>query len=169
MDSSVNVEIERKFIIESPSAEELSKLIGHTESRILQIYLDSEAGETRRIRKREYPDRTVFFETRKIRIDGMSATEIEREISADEFLRLEGHIKSGTAPVKKIRHTFPYSGHTFEIDVYPEWKRSCIMEVELRKRDEKVDFPPFIKIIREVTGDKTYSNAQMSRKFPCED
>ena len=169
MDGNVNVEIERKFIIEAPSEEELSKLPGHTASKILQIYLDSEFGETRRIRRREYPDRTVYYETKKVRIDGMSATETEREIGKDEFEQLRGSIKCGTVPVNKIRHTFPYGGHTFEIDVYPEWRRSCIMEVELKSRLEIVKFPPFIKIIREVTGDKNYSNAMMSKRFPRED
>jgi CYTH domain-containing protein len=169
MDGNVNLEIERKFIIEAPLEKELSRLPGHTESRIKQIYLDSNAGETRRIRRREYPDHTVYYETKKIRIDGMSATEIEREIGADEFAELENQIKSGTSPVNKIRHTFPYEGHTFEIDVYPEWRRSCIMEVELKSRAEDVKFPPFIKILREVTGDSAYSNAQMSKRFPGED
>jgi CYTH domain-containing protein len=151
MDGKKNLEIERKFIIETPSRDKLAKLVGHTESRIRQIYLESSAGETRRIRKREYPDRTLYYETRKIRIDRMSATEIEREIDEAEFLSLEKQIKSGTAPVNKVRHTFPYEGHTFEIDVYPEWRRSGIMEVELKSRMEEVKFPPFITILREVT------------------
>ena len=169
MDGNVNVEIERKFIIEAPTAQELTELPGHTESKIRQIYLDSEIGETRRIRRREYPDRTVYYETKKIRIDGMSAKEIEREICEEEFFELERCIKRGTVPVNKVRHTFPYCGHIFEIDVYPEWQRSCIMEVELKSRLETVEFPPFIKIIREVTGAKAYSNAQMSKSFPSED
>ena len=169
MEESVAVEIERKFIIEAPKESDLSTLPGYTSSRILQIYLDSALGETRRIRRREYPERTVYYETKKIRIDGMSVTEIEREITSEEFSSLESDIKRGTQPVKKIRHTFPYRGHTFEIDVYPEWQRSCIMEVELESRNEEVDFPPFINIIREVTGDKAYSNAQMSHKFPIEE
>lgn len=169
MKECVNVEIERKFIIEAPASEILVTIPGHTESRINQIYLESTLGETRRIRKREYRDQTLYYETKKIRIDGMSATEIEREISREEFSRLSSEIKKGTQPVNKIRHTFPYKGHTFEIDIYPEWQRSCIMEVELSSRSELVDFPPFIRIIREVTGDKAYSNAQMSHAFPCED
>lgn len=169
MEECVGIEIERKFIIEAPSVKELEGVSGHTFSNIRQIYLDSDAGETHRIRRREYPERTVYYETKKIRIDTMSATEIEREITEEEFSLLEKNIKRGTQPVNKIRHTFPYRGHTFEIDVYPEWQRSCIMEVELKSRTEEVSFPPFIKILREVTGNQAYSNAQMSRSFPTED
>ncbi len=168
MVESVGVEIERKFIIEKPDTQILSRIEGYTESEILQIYLAAGSGETRRIRRRAYSEKTLFFETHKIRIDRMSATEIEKEISEEEFEEKRQMIKSGTSPVKKIRYTFLYEGHTFEIDVYPEWKRSSIMEVELKSREEKVEFPPFVKIIKEVTGNKDYSNASMSRKFPKE-
>ena len=42
------------------------------------------------------------------------------------------------------------------------------METELESREEEVEFPSFIEILREVTGDKAYSNAAMSRTFPAE-
>ncbi len=162
------LEIERKFIIEMPDPKIFEEIEGYTRSEILQIYLVSEKGETKRIRRRHYPDKTVYFETRKVRLDPMSSTEIEHEITEEEFESLRTEKKAGTSPVNKIRYTFPYLGHIFEIDVYPEWKRSSIMEVELSSRNEKVVFPPFIKIIKEVTGIKDYSNASMSRKFPKE-
>ncbi len=168
MSESVGVEIERKFIVEKPDPEVLEGIEGYTRSEILQIYLNSKSGETKRIRRRQYPDRTLFYETRKIRIDPMSSTEIEREITEADFEERSKDIKTGTSPVKKIRYTFEYSGHTFELDVYPEWKKSSIMEVELGSREEKVIFPPFIKIVKEVTGNKNYSNASMSRRFPRE-
>ncbi len=168
MSCTVGLEIERKFIIEKPDPEELEKIEGYTRSEILQIYLTAERGETKRVRRRKYPDRTLYFETRKVRLDSMSSTEDEREITQEEFEKRRLEIKTGTSPVNKIRYTFPYLGHTFEIDVYPEWTRSSIMEVELDDRAEKVAFPPFVKIIKEVTGIKDYSNASMSMKFPKE-
>ena len=58
--------------------------------------------------------------------------------------------------------------HTVEIDIYPEWDSTAILEVELRSRDEQISLPDFIKILKEVTGDKRYSNASMSRTFPEE-
>ncbi len=168
MTEAAGLEIERKFIIEMPAQAELEKIDGYTRSEILQIYLVSERGETRRIRRRHYPDKTLYYETKKVRLDPMSSKESEREISEDDFEQKRKEIKDGTSPVNKIRHTFPYLGHTFEIDVYPEWKRSSIMEVELSSREEEVVFPPFIKIIKEVTGIKDYSNASMSVSFPKE-
>ena len=46
---------------------------------------------------------------------------------------------------------------------------TAIMETELDSREKQVKIPSFIEILREVTGDKAYSNAGMSRRFPEED
>jgi CYTH domain-containing protein len=162
------IEIERKYVIKMPSISFLRQEEGYTESRIVQIYLDSEKGITHRIRSRKYADFTEYTETKKTRVDSMSAVEEEREISEEEFLCLSKKIKSGTLPVIKTRYTFLYKGVTVEIDVYPAWERSAILETELETRDYAAEFPPFIEIIREVTGDKRYSNAAMSESFPEE-
>ena len=98
----------------------------------------------------------------------MSSHELEREIKRDEFDALAEKIAEGSRPIIKTRHTFDYLSQTFEIDVYPDWERTCIMETELPSRDTEVPFPDFIRMIAEVTGDKRYSNAAMSRKFPDE-
>jgi CYTH domain-containing protein len=162
------LEIERKYIIKKVGADVLYSLSDYTVSEILQIYLDSDVGVTHRIRRRKYKDITVYTETEKLRIDKMSAVEREREISESEFLSLSEKIKQGTRPINKRRHTFEYGGHIFEIDEYPEWKRTAILETELEEREETVDFPDFIEVLAEVTGDGSYSNAGMAREFPRE-
>ncbi len=162
------IEIERKYIIKMPDIDCIRGSEGFSESEILQIYINSESSVTRRIRRRVFPYGTVYTETKKRRIDKMSAVEEEREISENEFNLLCESIKQGTVPIKKTRYTFSYHGKVFEIDVYPEWKSTCILETELSARDEKVDFPSFILILEEVTGNPAYSNAGMARLFPQE-
>lgn len=163
-----NLEIERKYIIEKPLLERMTAEAEYTASDIVQIYLKSAKGITRRVRSREYPSGRRYFETSKIRIDNISSHEYEREIDREEFDRLATEIAEDSRPIIKTRHTFDYRGQTFEIDVYPEWERTCIMETELPTRDTEVAFPDFIRIVAEVTGDKRYSNAAMSRSFPEE-
>lgn len=165
----IAVEIERKYIIRMPSINEISQMYGYTKSDILQIYLPSDMGETHRIRRRVYSDRIKCTETRKIRIDKMSSTEIEGEISQSDFDLLAKNPLEGRTPIEKTRHTFIFKGQTFEIDIYPNWKNTAIMETELSDREKLVTFPSFIEIIREVTGNKAYSNAAMSKSFPDED
>lgn len=162
------IEIERKYIIQMPEVSMLASFDGYTESEIVQTYLSSEPGVTRRVRKRSFPDRTRYYETRKTRIDTISSVEEEGEISLEEYESLLPLIKDGTRPILKKRYTFVYKNQVFEIDVYPEWQRSAIMETELSSRDASPEIPEFIKIICEVTGNKAYSNASMSRLFPAE-
>ena len=162
------IEIEKKYIISMPCQSDLEAMDGYSNSEILQIYLPSDDGSTHRVRRRRCGDKVSYTETRKIRIDRMSATEIEGEISAERFAELAAVPKSGTTPINKTRHVFFYLGQQFEIDVYPEWKNTAIMETELETRDTEVKFPEFIKIIRDVTGERGYSNAAMSVSFPKE-
>lgn len=166
--AKIGVEIEKKYIIKMPAIFKLSAEDGYTESRILQIYLPCDAGQTRRIRSREQSGVTTYTETRKIRIDEMSSTEIEREISNAEFDSLADSILEGTRPISKTRYTFIYKNQLFEIDVYPEWEHTAIMETELDSRERTVEFPDFIEIVKDVTGDKSYSNRGMSHIFPKE-
>ena len=162
------IEIERKYIIELPDMDLLRRLDKYSKSEILQIYLNSDIAVTHRIRRREFQNEIVYTETKKQRIDKMSAREDEREITENEFKQLCGNIKQGTRPINKVRHTFCYLGKIFEIDVYPEWESTCILETELTSRGETVLFPDFIHVVEEVTGNPLYSNAGMSRLFPTE-
>ncbi|MBQ7387126.1 MAG: hypothetical protein IJW03_03055, partial [Clostridia bacterium] len=154
----VGVEIEKKYIIEKPDLECISGEEAFSASEIVQIYVESQRGVTHRVRFRKRDGVTEYTETKKIRIDAMSSTEIERDISEDEFAELSKNIRAGSKPIRKTRYTFLYEGQLFEIDVYPEWKRCAIMETELESRESQVKFPSFIRIIRDVTGIKEYSN-----------
>ena len=165
---NIGIEIENKYIIEMPETELLLKQTDYSSSEILQIYIAGMEGETRRIRRRIYKDKCQYTETRKIRIDQSSSPEMEREISESEFIELSALAIADRIPIKKTRHTFIYKNQLFEIDVYPEWQRSAILETELDSAERVVEFPTFIKVVRNVTGDKKYSNASMSRSFPKE-
>ena len=167
--ANVPIEIERKYIISKPNFAALALIDGYSRSNILQIYLQDASCATHRIRKRCGAERTVYTETVKVRIDSMSVYEDEREISEEEFSSLCQKIADGTRPIKKVRHAVPCGELTLEIDEYPEWHSTAIMEIELPSREHTVKIPDFINIIREVTGDKAYSNAAMSRTFPKED
>ena len=165
---NIGIEIENKYIIEMPDPELLLKQMDYSSSEILQIYIAGTEGETRRIRRRIYKDKCQYTETRKIRLGVSSSTEMEREISEGEFAELSALALDDRKPIHKTRHTFIYKNQLFEIDVYPEWQRSAILETELERAESVVEFPTFIKVIRNVTGDKKYSNASMSRSFPKE-
>lgn len=164
-----SIETERKYIIKMPCISDMAQQGDYSVSEITQTYLSSPQGVTNRVRKRVYSDKTLYTQTKKVRIDKMSAYEDEREISENEYIKLMSERKLGTASILKNRYTFNFRGQIFEIDIYPQWQRTAIMETELDNRDKEVVMPPFIEIVREVTGHKGYSNAAMSAFFPKED
>lgn len=164
----IPVEIERKFVVAMPDLSALAKLDGYSSSEIEQTYLAARRGITRRVRARRYADKVVYTETKKARIDEMSSREKETELTEDVYKEMLADTLPGTVTIRKTRHTFPYRDHTVEVDVYPNWTKSCIVEIELKSRLEKVEFPDFLHIIAEVTGDERYTNASMAREFPDE-
>ena len=164
-----SIETERKYIIRMPNISDMLCMPAYSVSSITQTYLNSPEGITNRVRKRTYKDKTVFTQTKKVRIDKISAYEDELEITENEYDLLLLDIKRGTVPVIKERHVFEYCNQLFEIDIYPQWTKTAIMETELDDREKEVEMPPFIHIVREVSGIKEYSNAAMSVRFPQED
>ena len=163
-----SIEIERKYVIAKPGEIELKSCDEYCVSEIEQIYLSAPEGQTLRIRKRKYESHTEYIRTHKKRIDAISSVETEDIITREEYDKLSREILHGTRPIYKKRHTFKYLGQLFEIDEYPEWKRSCVMETELESHEQDVAFPDFIRVIKEVSGDFRYSNASLSRVFPGE-
>ena len=164
----MNIETECKLIIEKPNPDTVRSMEDYTESRITQIYLKSE-NTTHRVRRREYSDgRVVYTENKKVRISRMSSTEYEREISEEEYTALAQNIEIGAAPLFKTRRTFTYEDKTVELDYYDQWEKTCVMEIELLCESETVEFPPFIKVLCDVTGKREYSNHSMAHAFPEE-
>jgi CYTH domain-containing protein len=66
----------------------------------------------------------------------------------------------------KNRYTFTFNGQTFEIDIYPFWKDRAVMEVELEDEEIPVLMPPDIKVIKEISHDKRYTNAALAKDVP---
>ena len=148
-----------------PDSRDLS---GLDASAIAQTYLVSERG-AERVRERMRGVRVEYTHTIKRRIDGMSSEEDERVITRAEYDRLLSERETEGSVVEKTRVLLPYGGHTFEIDIYPFWKRVAVMEVEVEDEDEKIELPPQIKVIKEVTGDGRFSNHSLSRRIPDEE
>lgn len=164
---SVSNETERKFIIRRPGEAFLGAL-PHTE--IIQTYLIPEKkGTTDRVRKRGLNGEFAFTHTKKERISPLTSIEDETEITEEEYLSLLSRQNPELVPIEKTRYLVKSREYTFEIDVYPFWKKQAIMEVELADEDASYVIPDGVEVIREVTGNRAYSNAAFAKNFPDED
>ncbi len=163
-------EIERKFLIKYPDIEYLSSLSNCRAVNMEQVYLKrGPAGESMRVRKSWEQGSIVFVKTEKQKISDTVRIEREYEISAKEYeIELENRdITLNT--ISKTRYCLMYNDVYYEIDVFPFWKKQAYLEVELSSENEKVEIPPFLKVIREVTEDRRYTNHSLAGNVPNED
>lgn len=160
------LEIERKYLICYPDLKELESKPNCTKVDITQTYLTSENGVERRIRARGIDGNYVYYLTEKREITGLKRIETERRLTQDEYLELLMQADNKLHTIHKTRYCLSDHNQYFEIDIYPEWDKQAIMEIELREEDQEVQLPDFIKVIKEVTDDKAYKNYQMAKEMP---
>lgn len=155
------LEIERKFLIRRNNA-----LFQACDEKIdiVQTYLvKREDGLQRRVRKIVVNGAESFTYTEKNFISATTREENERSIERDEYERLLIEADSEFEPVIKTRLIINYSGQHFEVDVYPFSDELATMELEIPDESTKINLPPFVDVIKEVTGDKNYSNSTLSK------
>ena len=75
-----------------------------------------------------------------------------------EYLTLLMDADTNKKQIRKTRYCLTYESQYFEIDIYPFWNDKAIVEIELSDENTQIAFPPFLKVIKEVTDDKNYSN-----------
>ena len=158
-------EIERKFLIEMPDTAALEKMPNCRKVSIEQMYLKEENGVRARIRRRTAAGKSIYILTEKKFVSSMKRIEIEREIMQEEYKNLSAHRENGYASIETARYCLMHGGKYFEIDVFPFWNDKAYAEIELCSEDEPFTLPPFIKVIKEVTDDKSYSNRSLARRL----
>lgn len=157
------LEIERKFLIEYPDIEWLESVESCEKIEIIQTYIKSDSGDEVRVRQRGVDGNYIYFQTTKRKITDIKRVETERRLSQKEYLRLLMDADTSRRQIRKTRYCLTYKNQYFEIDVYPFWDDKAIMEIELRAENIPIEFPERISIIKEVTDDEAYKNAQLAK------
>ncbi|MCD7787741.1 MAG: hypothetical protein LUH59_02275 [Firmicutes bacterium] len=158
------IETEFKFLIKMPSKKLLS---GLDESDIEQLYLPPTGGyHSERVRARRRGDTVVYTHTRKRSISRISAIEDEEIISEAQYLRYKAASTSG---LTKKRYVMQSGGFYYEIDVYPFWSRTAVLEVEFDEDGEIPEVPECFSVVRDVTDVPEYKNYALSLKIPPEE
>jgi len=157
----VPIEIENKYLIKIPN---FNKIIDKVEIQILQTYLYSEDDSVeRRIRQignGEDGEAFVYYYTEKRNLSSKIRIKKEKKISEKEYLSL---LMEGKKCIRKNRICFVYENQYFELDIYPNWKEQAILEIELTEETQEPNIPSWIKVVREVTGDETFSNYNLAK------
>jgi CYTH domain-containing protein len=150
------LEIERKFLIKFPTswavlAELFDDLIDV--KRISQTYLKPEGNE---------PSARVRKTVEGLTGDTNTVYHYNKKKLVQEGLK-NAHPDKVT--IEKTRFVFNYNDQTFELDVFKgPLKGLAILELELKDKNQKIELPPFLDIIKEVTEDKSFNNFSLADK-----
>ncbi len=167
------LEKERKFLVKFPKSwSSLSEMFDNLVDvkRISQTYLTSLKGEqAARVRKTVQgltgDTDTVYHFNQKEPVEPGVHKEKEKEISKAIYEKLLTKANEDKVPIEKTRFVFEYHDQLFELDVFKgALKGMAVLEIELEDINDKVEIPSFLKVIKEVTEDKRFSNFNLANK-----
>ena len=155
-------EEERKYIVELTG--ELPDCII---SEITQTYLSADPGVEVRLRRRTWNGKTVIIHHTRTRISATEQIETERPISNNLYRSLMKQADPYRTTIRKNRKSFVWKGQSFELDTYKEPCRGLmILECKGVPSLPEDKFPPFIHVVKDITGNKDYYNYNMALKKP---
>ena len=155
------IEEERKYIIEGTAPLPDDSI----ESEITQTYLQGEPDAEVRLRKRSWGRKQVYVHTTKKKTAENEELVTERQINLSLYEMMLSLADPTRHTIHKVRRSLIWKGQYFEIDTYMDKLEGLtILETKGIAQGEYLKVPPFLKIVREVTGDKDYYNYNLAQK-----
>ena len=149
------VEKERLYKVEV-----IGEIPGAIESQITQTYLVAEPGCEVRLRRREWSrGKVVNVHRSKKQISETQVIETERQVDNNLYEQMLQQADPYRSTIKKRRQSFIWMGQHFEIDTFLEPVSDLvILQSKGVAEQESVKFPPFVKVLEDVTGNVRYYN-----------
>jgi CYTH domain-containing protein len=154
------IEEERKYIVEITG-----ELPECTESNITQTYLVGDPGSEIRLRRREWAGKSANILTTKMRVSQNEELVTERQISNNLYESMLQQADPYRHAIRKQRKSFIWKGQYFELDFYQgALDGLVILETKGIRCHEDVKFPPFLRAVKDVTGNIDYYNYTLALK-----
>lgn len=171
---ATKLEIERKFLVKFPTSwSALSEMFDGLidVKRISQTYLEPEDEDEQSARVRKTIEgltgdtETVYHYNQKKPVESGVHKETEKEITKSQYQKYLKKPLVDKVEIQKTRFVFKFNDQVFELDVFKgPLKGLAILEIELEDKDDTVELPPFLKVIKEVTKDKKFNNFSLADK-----
>lgn len=153
----MGMEIERKFTV-NKLPEDLDKYDHHV---IEQAYLT--VAPAIRVRRE---DDTYYMTYKGVSGDNTALAHEEYNLPLTKEAYDTLSLKADGVVIRKKRYLIPYGEYTIELDIFDEpFSDLVIAEVEFPSTDEAGKFTPPEWFLQDVTGQRQYSNAYLSRSI----
>ena len=150
---------ERKYIVEV-----VGDMPQTIDSDIVQTYLVADPDSEVRLRRRIWPGgKRVNVHTMKKTVGPNQQVETERQVSNALYESLLSQADPYRHTIYKKRKSFIWKGQYFELDTYQRQLQGLvILETKGITDTESVNFPPFLKVVKDITGDANYYNYNLA-------
>ena len=112
-----------------------------------------------RLRRRDWNGKVVNVHTTKKKVSGHEEIITERQVPNALYESLMQQADSYRQTIHKNRKSFIWKGQYFELDTYLNLPEPLtILETKGITEDEDVRFPPFVRVLADITCNKKYYN-----------
>lgn len=129
------------------------------ESEITQTYLVAEPDCVVRLRRRSWGGEVVNVHKTQKHVSPTEVIETERHVSNALYESLLQQADPYRSTIRKTRHSFTWQGQYFEMDTFHEPVTNLmILQAKGIAEQEEVNFPPFVRVVEDITGNQRYYN-----------
>lgn len=162
-------EIERRFLVPLPLPWYARfKLHCVDKVEIHQTYLTEPGEGNSRVRIIKDKDKKFSYSyTRKKPVSRGICEEIEIALNYQQYISRLERTDRFSHTIVKDRYSFDFHKQRYELDIFKaNLAGLAILEIELKFIAQSIVLPPFLKIVRELTGNDNYSNMNLA-KLDC--
>lgn len=136
-----------------------------TDSEISQTYLLGEPDSEVRLRRRGWDGKWVNVHTIRKRISPTEEIVTERQLNNNLYEMMLQLADPERQTIHKLRKSFIWKGQYFELDTYlDQLDGLTILETKGITEHKSVKFPPFIRVVEDITGSTKYYNYNLAKK-----
>lgn len=153
-----------KYLIKMPDLDELKQVYHPVSFEMMQTYLRATVKDVERIvRQQKTGSEYLYFYTEKRNKSETERWETEKPISEKHYVKYLMECDTQLHPVIKTRYRISYKQQDFDIDIYPFSTTKALLEIKVPSPDTKVELPPELHLIMDVTNNKNYKNRQLAQ------
>lgn len=130
-------------------------------AHLKQTYLESDPSIEKRIREKSFDgNKSYTYTIHKKTKDGLKIKVSEESISKRMYNKLLDFKDNNKETIEKDRYYFSYKDGYFTLDIIDNYG---ILEINITD-EKKIDLPPFIEVIEDVTFNQNFQNINIATK-----
>ncbi|MBQ1437334.1 MAG: hypothetical protein IIZ07_05305, partial [Ruminococcus sp.] len=99
------------------------------------------------------------------KISELKRVEREESITKEQYEHYISKKEYCQGTISKDRYCFVWKNQYFELDVFPFWDKTALIEIELLKENQPYTLPDFLVVLREVTYEKQFRNKSLAVQY----